>query len=193
MTNIFTEQDNEPEVKERGNFIITRSGARFFINEKDLSSVPIDDLAHALSYNCRFNGHVNQMYSVAEHSVHVSNLVPKADALWGLLHDLTESVIPDIPRPFKHLITGFMEYEDEMMENMAKSYHLPWPMPKSVKYIDKHIVAAEAKQLFDKTPDWIDSYDKIDMKVEGWSPEEAKRRFLERYEELMKDHMKDAA
>ena len=88
------------------------------------------DIAHSLSMNCRFNGHLEQFYSVAEHSVHLSHLVlEKFDsayelAMWALLHDISEAFVPDIPRPFKVLLGGFEEFETKLMKAAADHFDL---------------------------------------------------------------------
>lgn len=178
---------NCPEqIRERGLYITTYSGKRFYINDCNIADIPIEDIAHALSMNCRFNGHVNEFYSVAEHSVLVSKLVPKEYALWGLLHDVTEAFVPDIPRPFKSLIGGFDEFEAKLAEQVAEHYNMPWPMPEEVHNIDHNIVADEAAVLFQEEPDWIGFYESVCPRqwIEGMAPWQAKIAFIERYEEL---------
>src|SRR5262249_40410739 len=61
----------------------------------------IEDIAQGLAHECRFNGHVREFYSVAEHCVRVSWLVPQAFALEGLLHDASEAYLKDVPSPLK--------------------------------------------------------------------------------------------
>jgi hypothetical protein len=63
--------DDDP----RGPSIITLSGAKFYIDECNVSEIPIEDIAHALSFNCRFNGHTSRFYSVAEHCVRATHQV----------------------------------------------------------------------------------------------------------------------
>lgn len=180
---------NLPEQREhatRGMYVSTYSGHRFYVDECNIDEIPLFDIAHALSMNCRYNGHSERFYSVAEHSVLVSMLVPPEDAKWGLMHDVTEAFVPDVPRPFKHLITGFKEFENVLAEKMALYYDLPWPEPESVKYIDKHIVGSEARVIFPEPPDWVDFYDDVcphDL-IKGLPPNKACRLFMDRYEEL---------
>jgi uncharacterized protein len=183
-------QANLPEQRldhGRGRYISTYSGGRFFIDEINLEDIPMYDIAHALSMNCRFNGHLGKFYSVAEHSVIVSYLVPEEDALWGLLHDISEAFVPDIPRPFKALISGFKEYEARIQEKMVKLYDLAPEMPESVKHIDMNIVADEAAALFESPPDWVEAYESVAEGVtfQGLSPALARCSFMARFAKLM--------
>lgn len=72
-------------------WIQTSTGRKFYPLSPNDSDVSILDIARALSMQCRFGGHVRRFYSVAEHSVHVSNHVSRENALWGLLHHLLET------------------------------------------------------------------------------------------------------
>lgn len=72
-----------PADDRRGDWIQTFTGRRFWPLDPRPEDVCIEDIAHALSLKCRFGGHCTRFYSVAEHSVHVSNYVPAEFALWG--------------------------------------------------------------------------------------------------------------
>lgn len=64
------------------------------------------DVAYSLAKICRFNGHCNQFYSVAQHCLHVSQLLGSESVetrLYGLLHDAHEMVLGDIVQPLKCL------------------------------------------------------------------------------------------
>lgn len=73
--------------------------------------IDIIDIAHALSRQCRYNGHVRGFLSVARHSLWVSYYLkeqgygPKVQ-LAGLLHDAAEAYMGDMIRPLKHGPTG---------------------------------------------------------------------------------------
>ena len=68
-------------------YIETWSGRKFHPWAGNPDEVNLDDIAHAISLQCRFNGHVNHFYSVAEHSVLMSRLLPDELKFAGLLHD----------------------------------------------------------------------------------------------------------
>ena len=171
---------------QRGRYVTTRSGALFYVDECNIEDIPITDIAHALGMNCRFNGHVDRFYSVAEHSVLVSKLVPEKDALWGLLHDVTEAFVPDMPRPFKDKIIGFDDFEGHLAKHVARHFDLSETMPQSVKYIDRNIVADEARRLYVQPPCWVDSYESVCPAdwIVGYQPIIATELFMKRYKEL---------
>ena len=74
----------------------------------------IQDVAHALSLKCRFGGHCNRMYSVAEHSIRGELLLPPAFQLPFLLHELSEVALPDIPAPLKPMVFVRLDASGEM-------------------------------------------------------------------------------
>lgn len=172
---------------DRGPFISTYSGAKFFVNECNVEDIPITDIANALALNCRFNGHISRHYSVAEHCVLVSNLASPDNALYGLLHDYEEAFISDIPRPFKVAITGHIEFANAVMANVCELYGLPLEIPEDVAYIDKHICAVEATVLAKVVPDWVKYYDLSvcpTHEIKGLSHIQARDAFMNRFNEL---------
>lgn len=168
-----------------GGAITTFTGRVFRPLLPEASKVNIIDIAHALSNNCRFTGHVKTFYSVAEHSVRVSEILPPRFKLWGLLHDASEAYLSDIARPVKRA-PGFgevyREVEARLMEVVAEHFDLPYPEPPQVKAADGTLLAAEQRDLMPRHrhEDGAEAYPEV---IEPWTPQFAEEMFLKRYEE----------
>ncbi len=89
----------------QGGWIQTYSGKMFWPFDPRTEDVEIVDIAVPLSRMCRFGGHIQHFYSVAEHSLWVAGKMPKMlgprAQLAALLHDASEAYLLDIPRPIK--------------------------------------------------------------------------------------------
>lgn len=170
----------------KGDWMQTYSGRKFWPIDPMSSEVYIEDIAHALSMMCRYNGHCKFFYSVAEHSILVSERVPKKDALWGLLHDASEAYIADIVRPAKRFIEGYRPIEENIMNAVCERFSLPYTMPDSVHIADNSILADEMDQVMGPKPDvWNVEYQKIGVSIKGMHPKEAEDAFLERYHSII--------
>jgi hypothetical protein len=106
-------------------WIETVSGKKFHFLEPAEDEIDIDDIAYALANQCRFNGHCDRYYSVAEHSVFVSSLLPKELQLAGLLHDAAEAYLSDIPSPIKQFLPQFRDMEANVMLAIVKKFGIP--------------------------------------------------------------------
>lgn len=166
-------------------WIMTHTGRQFFPLDPVWTDVDIEDIGHALSLMCRYNGHCSEFYSVAQHSVHVSETVPEQDALWGLLHDGTEAYLPDVPRPVKPNLPGFVGIESRVMRAICQRYGLPFDMPASVKKADRAILFDEMSKLMPhENLRSVHMDGRLGINIEPWSPERAKREFLARFRRL---------
>lgn len=56
----------------RGDWMQTYTGRRFYPLDPRPDEIDPEDIAHALSLLCRYGGHVDRFYSVAEHCVLMS-------------------------------------------------------------------------------------------------------------------------
>lgn len=166
-----------------GDYIQTYTSVKFYPLDPRASEIRIEDIAHGLSNICRFNGQSIKFYSVAEHSVHISNHVPLEYALWGLLHDAPEAYISDVPRPIKKSIPIFSEIEDKIMNKVCEKFNLVGEMPSEVKNIDNRILTDERYALMGSS-DWNPIEEGLDVSIECWKPETAKQMFLKRFLEL---------
>ena len=163
------------------------SGIAFFLDTVEDNEYRIADIAHALSNQCRFSGHTVDFYSVAEHSVYCSYLVPPRYALTALLHDASEAYIVDIPKPLKALLPEYCEIEDRVMAAIAKTFKIEYPFPKAIKDVDIQMLFAERNRLIGPPVyPWIGENDVIpaSVDIQCWGPIEARNIFLHRYYEL---------
>lgn len=172
------------------NWMQTHTGIQFTPFDPKPEQICIEDIAHALSLNCRYNGHTRAFYSVAEHSLYVSQIVPEEDALWGLLHDAAEAYISDLPKPFKDGIAEHIDpYEERILEVIAEKYDMDFPYPTSVKRADWGILAAERFQVMahqEHVWDSVENYpdDPPEVSIKFYPPSVAKQMFIRRFEEL---------
>lgn len=127
--------------------IETYRGLRFSLEQPVFH---IEDIAHALSLLCRYNGHCNQFYSVAQHSLMVSYLMEAlelGDPLVGLLHDATEAYLSDIPKPFKQLLPEWQKIDDRLEALLATAFGLEYPWGEGCKKADMIALHIEAHSL----------------------------------------------
>lgn len=87
----------------------TFSGRYVDTENPSAEDIVLEDVAHALSQVCRYGGHCQRFYSVAEHAVIVSRRLEHLglSRRWqmaGLHHDDAEAFLGDIPRPMKSLL-----------------------------------------------------------------------------------------
>ena len=169
-------------------WILTHSGLRFDLANPRAAVVTPQDIAHALSNICRFNGHTFKHYSVAQHSVLLSSVVPPADALAGLLHDATEAYVGDVVRPLKQLLPEYQVIEARIWQAICERFDLPLVLPGSVKRADLHMLATERRDLMPLNGcTWprLDGIAPMQIEITPWPPERAREAFLERLHELL--------
>lgn len=166
-------------------WIETVSGSRFYPLQPHKSFFRLGDIAHALSYICRFAGHSSSFYSVGDHSIRVSLIVPEKDAMWGLLHDASEAYLVDIPKPLKIYLPDYRRLEESVQSEIAQRFGLQMPMPESVKLADRILLRTEQRDLMPYSPDvWDKSITPLKDIIIPLSPTEAKQKFLDRFKEL---------
>jgi hypothetical protein len=168
-------------------FIGTFSGLRFWPLDPKPEKILIADIAHALAHQCRFGGHASKFYSVAEHSVHVSQLCLPEHALWGLLHDASEAYLVDLPRPLKLLpeFAAYREAERRLQRAVTVRFGLPPDQPASVTEADDTVLGIEAHSLLGSMPVEVTRDTPPPFEITDPLPlVEAERLFLARFKEL---------
>lgn len=171
-------------------WIQTFSGKRFNPTKPVSSNMVIQDIAHALSMQCRFSGHIKKFYSVAQHSVLVSYICNEEDALWGLLHDASEAYLVDVPSPLKRSgkFDAYLEFEKDVQEAVCVRFGLPLKEPPTVKKADQMLLSTEARDLLvNIRNDWYQSVKPLPFKIIPLPPQKAEALFLNRFFELIGD------
>lgn len=166
--------------------ILTASGFVLDLAKPDATGLPVEDVARALAYQPRWCGATRVFYSVAEHSVMVSRLVPPRLAYSALWHDSIEFVQGDWPSPLKVFLgrdeinRKLAPLEAALCRRFGYRSHLA-----EVKAADLVAMATELRDLLPAAwMDWGHLPPPADERIEPVGPERACARFLERYEEL---------
>jgi hypothetical protein len=66
---------------------LTFTGRAIDLSRRQDNDFAVNDIAHALSQQCRFHGHTRQFYSYAQHAVMVSKMVPVEYRLEALFYE----------------------------------------------------------------------------------------------------------
>ena len=137
-------------------WIITRSGRHFDYANPTPEAIHLPDIVHALSNNCRFNGHVKSFFSVAQHSaegaIYAYQNYPleiRDDVARAFLHhDFHEAYLSDFPTPLKMIIGDVLKpvevavdkaiFERFGVTKLMESYK------KQVKEIDRIMLWSDA-------------------------------------------------
>jgi 5'-deoxynucleotidase YfbR-like HD superfamily hydrolase len=170
--------------------ILTRSGHYFNFTAPEQNHIDIGTIAHALAHICRFTGHTRHFYSVAQHSVLVSQLVSKEHALAGLLHDAAEAYLGDVASPLKQLLPDYRAIEARVEAAVLTRFGLGPTLPPEVREADLCALMIEARDLMpDEARDWDfgptpSAVARFAEEIDHMSINDARRLFLARYFEL---------
>jgi len=189
------------------------SGRRLDLINPSAMDIEIEDIAHGLSRVARWNGQTTgeHSFSVAQHSVIVEDicrtLEPHAEQQWllaALLHDASEYVVGDMISPFKNALgINYRAFEDKLMQAIHIRFGLPAAesvaLKKFIKRADKICAYLEATQIagfsheesekfFGPPPQAVSNW-----KINPLPPNDAKRQYIARFEELMAMAKKTAA
>jgi hypothetical protein len=156
--------------------VVTNSGTMLNAINPNPDDLLIEDIAHALSMQCRFAGHTDEFYSIAQHSIICSMFAPPGLELEALLHDASEAYIQDITRPLKNKLKGYKAIESKLMKAIAKKFGFNWPLLPGIKDIDNEVLKIE----FDC---FILSKKKT---IKAMTPRMAKKTFLQIFHKLSK-------
>lgn len=149
----------------RGGWIATRSGRKFWPLDPRPEEVDPGDIAFAVAGKPRFNAHV-PFYSVGAHSLRVASMAalmakkegedPTLAWAFGALHDSDEAYLPDIPRPIKPYIPGWLEWEDKVRRAVHRRFGLeaiPYAIHSIVEQADNYALTLEVRAFYEDDPE----------------------------------------
>jgi hypothetical protein len=192
--------DIEALLNQKDSFLKTYTGRIVDPLNLTILDVNIEDIAHALSHQCRFGGHTKEFYSVSQHSVAVAKyayqntrqihtfndigaIIP---AKQGLLHDATEAYFCDIPRPVKHsplLHEACKIIEGSIWDVICHKFDIPSEMYEEVTLGDRYMLRNEFLTYFPTGTEHT-IYSPGEFLEDPWDPKTAEENFLKIYKKL---------
>lgn len=169
----------------------TKSGKKIDLLNPDPKQITIEDIATGLSNVARFNGQVKDWYSVAEHSIHVAELLPNGMKILGLLHDASEAYICDVPSPLKWLLgDAYRDVERRLQGAIGEALGLGQSLvdlPRVVKQADAVLLYSEKELLQPEGIQWppaapVLRYPRLIREYR--TPSEARVAFMAKYRSL---------
>ncbi len=178
-------------------WIQTFTGRAFDLAAPAVEEVDIVDIAHGLALQTRFCGQCRWHYSVAQHCVHVAELVfattPEL-ALTALLHDASEAYHADWSSPLKAILRtrapAALELEKTIERAIGERFGVTLtPAHPLIKKADLIMLATEKRDLFGPSPRpaWFGSTGAAPAQtmpepLARWTWAHAQEVFLDRFE-----------
>jgi uncharacterized protein len=179
-------------------YIETFTGLHFYLSNPEFE---IKDICHALAMQCRYTGHCERRYSVAEHSCLVSYIMEDlklGDPFEGLMHDAQEAYLTDIAKPWKKFLPDYNKIEKDLEAKLRYHFGIPGiTTSPGCKIADSLALILEARVLIkSEARDWDLSWCPEAMKLANTPDiannyiikcddvESAKREFMGRYRRL---------
>ena len=167
-------------------FVSTYTGRQIHPLSPDPEQIDIEDIAHGLAFQCRFNGQTRHFYSVAQHSLIVAELVPKRLRMAALLHDAAEAYLGDVVKPLKLLLPFYSDIENQVMKAISLKFGIGNLDDRAIKRADLIALATEKRDLMPhSTEPWsaLQGIVARPNRIHAMSPLEAKAAFLNAFQE----------
>lgn len=179
------------------------NGEWFDFQNPDPRQISIDVIANSLSKVCRFAGHCNRFYSVAEHMVlcfavarrkiilgdetyRGTTVRSHAEALHALLlHDAVEAICQDIVRPLKTMLRAYQNLEERLQHVVAARFDVDFVThAEFIKKYDNLLLKNEQRILFDGDDAIVDyEVDSSGIMLRGLVPSAARSWLREAFED----------
>jgi uncharacterized protein len=171
-------------------WIQTFSGRKIIPQNINTGSIVIQDISHALSNKCIFEGHTNKFFSIAQSSVLISYVCNKKNALFGLLKYANKAYIPEFPSYLEKLpiMATLRTMEAEIQNAIYLRFGLPLQKSEDledIKQADDLVASTELSQLMQPLhSDWKINLKPLPFTLTPLVPLEAEKLFLDRFDDL---------
>lgn len=184
----------------KGSWLLSRSGRRIDLPNPDPAEIHWPDIAESLAKQCRFLGHCEEHYSVAQHCVLASHKtrdeLGPGFAIYGLLHDAHEAYLGDTIRPVKDLLGPELKKLERSVDAViygVASIPLPgWKIQEVIQEIDIRMLATEKRDILTPNKDRWEGLKDIkpyeDVTVQPWPWENAMGVWLREFERCDQDY-----
>lgn len=179
-----------------GPWIQTASGRKVSLRGPMPGDISIKDIAAHLAKLCRFTGATTLFYSVAQHSVAVSEMFASpVEATYALLHDAHEAYVGDVSTPMKQALAagghldrlGIMADRFDHAIRMAVGINpeIPYGLDTLIWHADRVQLATELRDVVPGTGDgWGPLPDPRPRPIVPMRWDKAEDLFLRRFREL---------
>ena len=178
----------------KGAWIETFTGKKFYPLDPRQQDVCIEDIAHSLSQQCRYTGHTERFYSVAQHSMELSIYSqlrgePVETNLYYLLHDAHEAYVGDMTAPMKLNFEelGLLEVWNKVVNNIDGVIFKKYGILDAVirDDYDKRILLDEKKEFFPRSQNnWELDLVPLGITIDVMSEKMSEYLFLKRFKQL---------
>ena len=176
-----------------GNTIKVSAGHYVDLSEPDPETIDIESIAAGLSKTCRFGGHCDHFYSVAQHSVNcyllaLDGCVTGSALRAILLHDAAEAYIGDVVKPLKVMLPDYMAIESKLEAAIEKALNVSFSENRDViKHYDRAMLKIEKQKFWPEcSEEWVGFSDLVvpDFNFHCELPTHAEVNFLRAFKGL---------
>ena len=101
----------------------------FSYERSELNEIYVSDIAHALSKEQRFSGHLQESWTVGQHTLLVRKLVELSGGkdkqmFIALHHDSAEAYMKDLPTPLKSLLPDYNQLYKKVENQVAERFDI---------------------------------------------------------------------
>lgn len=172
----------------------TQKGLELNVEKIEPSQIDIADIAHALSFICRFNGHADQFYSLAQHCLSLSQLVSSQHAMQALLSEASSAYIGSIPLNLAENYPLYKEHKDRIQQSILFKYCKIGGNDANIFQTKQDFIEIECRDLFksrylQKMQDDVNPLREVfsSKKVVAMDALSARLAFMARFKELSSD------